>query len=268
MLLNGNKLVNGNQLNKEEIAELDPYQLMAVLGKKVIHPGGKQSTREFYAMADLQAHHSVLDIGCGVDTTCIDLVRKFGCNIIITDIDDKMIDKARKNVEVAGLIDKIKVEKADIQQLSFADNTFDVIIIEAVTMFVNRHAAIKEVLRVCKPTGRVIEQEFIWRKTPTVDARRILEGGVCPGIKFDSADDWITIYESNGFIKTQLVTGPFRMMSLAGFLKDEGMLNTLSIMAKAITRVAYMKKMAWLMPRIMKVKNSLGYIVFSVEKKT
>jgi len=255
------------KLTKEEIAKLDPYQLMAALGKKVIHPGGKQSTRELYAMADLQPHHSVLEIGCGVGTTCIDLVKRFGCNIIITDIDDKMIEKARKNVEAAGLNDKIKVEKADIQQLPFADDTFDVVIIEAVTMFVNRQAAIKEVLRVCKPKGKVIEHEFIWRKTPTAKARKIFEGEICPGIKFDTAAEWISIYERNGFHNTNFVTGPFRMMSLAGFLNDEGLLNTLSIMGKAFSRRAYMKKMGWLMPRIMKVKNSLGYIVFAAEKK-
>ena len=31
-------------LSATEIAHLDPYQLMAVLGKRVIHPGGRRST--------------------------------------------------------------------------------------------------------------------------------------------------------------------------------------------------------------------------------
>src|SRR5258708_2664814 len=151
------------RLNRQEISRLDPYQLMAALGKKVIHPGGRQSTKELYSMADLQPQHLVLEIGCGVGTTCIDLVKRFGCRVIITDVDEKMIEKAKKNVELAGLTDKIKVQKADILELSFPDNTFDVIIIEAVTMFVNRERAIKEVMRVCKLKGKVIEHEFIWR---------------------------------------------------------------------------------------------------------
>ena len=65
------------KLTNEEIAKLDPYQLMAVLGKKVIHPGGKQSTKELYVMANFQPHHLVLEIGCGVGTTGIDIVKKF-----------------------------------------------------------------------------------------------------------------------------------------------------------------------------------------------
>ena len=59
---------------------------------------------------------------------------------------------------------KIKVLKADIQQLPFEDNSFDAVIIEAVTMFVNREKAVAEVMRVCKVGGKILEHEFIWRK--------------------------------------------------------------------------------------------------------
>ena len=55
-------------------------------------------------------------------------------------------------------------------------------------------------------------------------------------------------------------------MSLAGFLNDEGISGTLRLMAKTFSRIIYIKKMLWLMPRIMKVRSSLGYIVFSLVK--
>jgi SAM-dependent methyltransferase len=251
------------KLSGTEIEKLDPYQFMAALGKKIIHPGGKKSTKELYAMAELQPHFNVLEIGCGVGSTAIDIVKRFGCNITITDIDDNMIAQAMKNIRDVTMEGKIKVLKADIQQLPFEDNSFDVVIIEAVTMFVNREKAVAEVMRVCKVGGKILEHEFIWRKKPTQEARKIFEGEVCPGIKFDTAEDWIRIYEKCGLKNSAVVTGPFRMMSIKGFLQDEGFLNTMSIMAKTFSRIAYLKKMMWLMPRIMKVKNSLGYIVFT-----
>ena len=251
------------KLSIEEIKKLDPYQLMAALGKKVIHPGGKKSTEELIEMASLKPHHDVLEIGCGVGTTCIDLAKRFGCSITITDIDQNMIEAAKKNVSTAGLDEKIKVQQADIQQLPFSDNFFDVIIIEAVTMFVNREKAISEVMRVCKPNGKVIEHEFIWRKKPTKEARRIFEGEVCPGIKFDTPENWINIYSDAGLKNTNVVTGPFHMMSFSGFISDEGLFNTFLIVLKAMSRIAFIQKTMWLMPRIMKVKNSLGYVVFS-----
>ena len=79
------------KLSGTEIEKLDPYQFMAALGKKIIHPGGKKSTEELYAMAELQPDFNVLEIGCGVGSTAIDIVKRFGCNITITDIDDNMI---------------------------------------------------------------------------------------------------------------------------------------------------------------------------------
>ena len=254
------------KLSSEEINKLDPYQFMAALGKKVIHPGGKKSTEELLQMAELKPEHHVLEIGCGVGTSAIDFVKRFGCNATITDIDENMLEKAKVNVTAASMNDKIKIEKADILQLLYNDNTFDVVIIEAVTMFVNRQKAISEVMRVCKPNGKVIEHEFIWRKKPTLEARKIFEGEICPGIKFDTSEDWINIYTNAGLKNTKVVTGPFCMMSVKGFLSDEGLFNTFAIMTKAMSRISFMQKMMWLMPRIMKVKNSLGYVVFAGTK--
>lgn len=68
--------VSVNVTNKEktpltaaEVEALDPYALMAVLGKRVIHPGGRCSTDELVARAGFQAGQQVLDVGCGVGTT-------------------------------------------------------------------------------------------------------------------------------------------------------------------------------------------------------
>ncbi len=133
-------------------------------------------------------------------------------------------------------------------------------------MFVDREKAVKEIRRVCKAGGTVVEHEFIWRSQPSAEARRIFEGEVCPGIKFDTAEDWTKLYTDNGFESLNAVTGPFVMMSVGGFLADEGFGGTMRLMATAFSRYAYLKKMMWLMPRIMRVRSSLGYVVFSSTK--
>ena len=239
---------------------------MAELGKKVIHPGGNRSTKELLSMAALKNSDNVLDVGCGVGTTAIDIAKRFGCNVTASDIDSNMLHKAEQQLNNSNLTSNVKIQKADIQNMPFSDNEFDTVLVEAVTMFVNRKKAVEELCRVCKPKGKVIEHEFIWRKKPTAEARRIFEGEVCPGIKFDTEDDWINLYNQNGFDVVKSVTGPFVMMSPTGFLQDEGIVGTISMMGKAMSRKAYRKKMMWLMSRIMKVRNSLGYIVFSAVK--
>ena len=48
-------------LTAKQVAELDPYQFLAVLGKRVIHPGGRESTDRLLEWAI--AGHRVLDVG-------------------------------------------------------------------------------------------------------------------------------------------------------------------------------------------------------------
>jgi hypothetical protein len=50
------------------------------------------------------------------------------------------------------------------------------------------------------------------------------------------------------------------MMTPAGFVRDEG-LNTLRVMATALSRGAYLRKLAWLMRRMVRTMPYLGYVV-------
>jgi len=61
----------------------------------------------------------------------------------------------------------------------------------------------------------------------------------------------------------QVTTGPFEMMTPAGFIGDEGLLNSLAIVGRSLTRLAYLKKMIWLMPRINRAVPYLGYLAIS-----
>jgi hypothetical protein len=36
------------RLSDNDIMQLDPYTFMALIGKKVIHPGGRRATEELY----------------------------------------------------------------------------------------------------------------------------------------------------------------------------------------------------------------------------
>jgi SAM-dependent methyltransferase len=159
--------------------------------------------------------------------------------------------------------EKVAVESGDIPALRFPDDTFDRVVAEAVTMFVDRPRAAEELVRVCRPGGRVLTTELLWRKPPTPEARRVFLGEVCPGLRFDTRDDWVRLYEEAGLRDVRVTSGPFEMMTPAGFLHDEGLTNSLAIMGRALSRPAYLKKMAWLMPRMNRAVPYLGYVAIS-----
>jgi hypothetical protein len=57
------------------------------------------------------------------------------------------------------------------------------------------------------------------------------------------------------------------MMTPTGFLSDEGFANCLAIMGRAMTRLSYLRKMAWLMPRLQHAVPYLGYLLIVGEKQ-
>jgi len=253
-------------LSDEEVAQLDPYAFFAVLGKRVIHPGGRSATQQLIDRAEFAPGQQVLDVGCGVATTAIEVARRFGLSVTAVDIAPLMLERAARNVASAGLGDRVSVDYGDITGLNFANDSFDRVIAEAVTMFVDRAAAARELVRVCKPGGRVLATEFYWRKPPTAEARHIFLDVVCPGMQFDSLEDWVRLYSSAGLTDVQVETGPFDMMTPKGFLHDEGLSNGLAVMMRALSRRCYLSKMAWVAPRIARAVPYLGFILVNGTK--
>ena len=253
-------------LTATQVAQLDPYAFLALLGKRVIHPGGRRSSEELFRRADFRPDQQVLDVGCGVGTSAIAIARRFGAKVTAVDISPIMLTRAHSNVQRAGLAGQVSVTYGDILALDFPDNRFDRVVAEAVTMFVDRPRAVRELLRVCMPGGRVLATEFFWREPPTPEAREVFLGQVCPGMQVDTLEEWVRLYEGAGLGNTQVVSGPFDMMTPAGFLSDEGVANCLAIMGRTLTRLSYLRKMAWLMPRLQRAVPYLGYLLVVGEK--
>ena len=244
-----------------DVRKLDPYSFLAVLGKRVIHPGGRRSTEELFSLAQLQPGQRALDVGCGVGTTAIQMARRYDVGVTAVDIAPLMLERARRNVHQAGLDRKVEIQQGDILALRFPDDAFDRVIAEAVTMFVNRRQAAAELVRVCRPGGMVLATEFFWRQPPTDEAREVFLGQVCPGMQLDKLDGWVRIYKDAGLDALQVRSGPFEMMTPRGFLQDEGFVNAAACVLRGVSRIAYLRKMAWLMPRISRAVPYLGYIL-------
>ncbi len=248
-----------------DVKSLDPYAFLAVLGKRVIHPGGRQSTEELFNLAGIEAGHRVLDVGCGVGTTAIAISQRFGADVTAVDISPIMLERARENVRHARQEPAVHVERGDILGLAFPDGSFDRVIAEAVTMFVDRPRAAAELARVCRPGGMVLATEFLWRQPPTDEARELFLGQLCPGMQLDNLDGWLQIYARAGLAELQVRTGPFELMTARGFIKDEGLANAMACMARGLSP-ARARKMAWMMPRLRKAVPYLGYVLVAGRK--
>jgi predicted nicotinamide N-methyase len=81
-----------------EIQSPDPFAFLAVLP-----PGGRRSPQQLLELARLAAGPQVLDIGCGVATTTIQVAQRFNAQVTAADLAPLMLARANRNVVGTGL---------------------------------------------------------------------------------------------------------------------------------------------------------------------
>lgn len=250
-----------------KIEELDPYTFLALAGKRVLHPGGLQSTEQMIRLAGFTAQRRVLDIGCGVGSTAMQIASRFGCHVTAVDIDRSMLDYAGANVVRAGLGKRITFMQGDMRALPFADASFDIVTIEAVTMFTgDQPRSVGEALRVCRPGGIILDHELVWLEPSHAQLQALFHREICAGAEFEMLDDWIRLYLAGGDCEISTVSIPFDMISLSGLLRDEGISGLARILLRCGTRWCYLKKMTTLTSRLLKVIPHIGTVVIAATR--
>jgi arsenite methyltransferase len=152
--------VRGKMGEKMRVEEMNYFELLAWLGIGSSHPGGFPATQRNLEIIEVQPEDFVLDAGCGSGLTACHLAKSIGCKIIGIDINPEMIEKARLRAEKEGVSHLAEFRVADVYHLSFAENTFDYVIAESVTVFLDKSKVYSEFYRVLKPEGRVADLEM------------------------------------------------------------------------------------------------------------
>ncbi len=108
-----------------------------------------------YLLPHLQDGMRLLDVGCGPGTITIDLAKRFAFDLAVgVDISEPVLEGARKDAEAQGA--DVRFGFANVTRLPFADASFDVVHAHQLLQHLaDPVAALREMLRVCKPGGLV-----------------------------------------------------------------------------------------------------------------
>ena len=136
------------------------YDLMNDLMSAGVHRIWKRFTIE---LSGVRPGHSVLDIAGGTG----DLAAKFSKlvgptgRVVLADINDSMLKVGRDKLTDRGIVGNIEYTQANAECLPFPDNTFDCITIAfGLRNVTDKDAALRSMLRVLKPGGRLLILEF------------------------------------------------------------------------------------------------------------
>ena len=130
------------------------YDLVAQFGYQTMHVGGKNSTRELLEMCQLESTSRVLDVGCGTGYTAYEIAKTYGSRVTGVDLANNMVKVAQKRARKGKLEHRVDFRVASAYELPFNDDTFDVVILEAVFVALDdKTAALEEIVRVLRLGG-------------------------------------------------------------------------------------------------------------------
>ena len=161
-----NSILNGLESSGKNLHTLEPNDLSPI---DEFHTRGKESTIEIANLAQLQPHHKVLDVGCGLGGSARYIANEYGCSVVGIDLTDEYVDVAKKLTEFVKLSDKVSFKQGSAIELPFPSENFDIVWTEHTQMNISdKEKFYGEMSRVLKPKGRLVFHDVFFgtNKTP------------------------------------------------------------------------------------------------------
>ena len=126
---------------------------------------GTHRVVKWYAVnaSNIKPGSRVLDIAAGTGDLTLLISKRVGPqgSVILSDINEQMLQAARARLAKAGIPDNVEFLRADAENLQFEDDTFDAVTIGyGIRNFTDKMKALREILRVLKPGGQLTIIEF------------------------------------------------------------------------------------------------------------
>ena len=151
-------------------------------------------------LLNLPPNGYLLDAGGGTGRVS-SLLASLAAHVTVCDINRSMLKKARRKKRLLPL-------QADAARLPFAEDTFDgVLVIDALHHFLKPHDAIREMMRVLKPGGRLLIEEQDIERHP-IKLVQFLERRVGLHSRFLTLEEIRALFHSTSHT-LELMTGDF-----------------------------------------------------------
>lgn len=220
-------------MKKDEIG----HNFLARLGKTRLRPGGKLATDWLIANGDFNANKKVLEVACNMCTTAIQIAKQYGCHITGVDLDEEALEKARDNIKESKLENLIQVQRANATKLPFEDNSFDIVINEAMLTMLPIEAkdkAIREYFRVLKPGGFLLTHDVMLQQEEAEQVLLALREAINVSVTPLTKDGWKNTFHQCGFRNVDVFSGEMSLLSPKGLIYDEGVLGAMKIVGNAL----------------------------------
>jgi len=244
-------------MSVSEIQKAPAYAVLAQMGKKVLRPGGKESTQKLISELNINSTDDVLELAPGMGYTALLALAKKPNSYTGVDTDKASIKKLQEKISGKN----IQFVLGTASATTIESNTKTKVYGEAMLTMQTDHKKseiIREAYRILKPEGLFAIHELGLTEVNETLKNKI-QKDLAQTVKVNTRPltqtEWKVLLEQEGFVVKNIFIGKMHLLEPKRIIDDEGFFRTLKIGFNIITTPAARK-------RILEIRN-----VFSKHRK-
>jgi SAM-dependent methyltransferase len=164
------------------------------LGFETLHPGGLAMSRDLARVAGIVTGTRVLEVAAGTGETARLMVAKFGARVTTIDFSPRMIHKLQEKFPTRE--SGAQIVRADAHLLPFPNDCFEVALSECAVCHFDVLRALREMVRVVQPGGRVGIHDLCWKEGAPESLRERL--AQIEDERPETLQGWVHVFEAAG----------------------------------------------------------------------
>jgi ubiquinone/menaquinone biosynthesis C-methylase UbiE len=149
--------------------------LVRLSPRDLFPPGGRDLYRQVALLTGVAPGQEVLVAACGSGVTAEFFAREFGAQVVGVDEDPALVEQGESRVRKDGVQGLLHFQQGPMDSLPYRDHVFDVAIGElGLSARADPTEAIRELVRVVRPGGRVALIQPVWKAPVDQDRRDLL----------------------------------------------------------------------------------------------
>jgi SAM-dependent methyltransferase len=215
------------------VTKVPAHWLMARLGKRVLRPGGVETTRWLLEHAGIGPSDDVVELATGLGTTARAILAARPASYIGVEREAPAAALTENNLAAAGFAGA-RVIRGDAARVPLADGAASVVFGEALLSMqgaTKKRAIFAEARRLLRAGGRYAIHELALAPDELSPAtlasiEHDLSRSIHVGVRIGTVAQWRGWLEEAGFEVEQQHRAPMRLLRLDRLLRDEGLLGT------------------------------------------
>ncbi len=225
------------------VHKMPAHWLMARLGKRVLRPGGLETTRWLLEQGQIGRHDEVIEFAPGLGVTARRILAREPASYAGVERDDEAAALVEQVIASARQrTGRTRVVQADASEVPLPDESATVVLGEAMLSMQpawKKRAIVGEARRLLRPGGRYLVHELALQpvEIDAAAARAVeqdLSAHVRVGVRIGTATEWARWLEDAGFQVEGVTTAPMRLLEPARLVRDEGVTGAARFVFNAV----------------------------------